>query len=292
MNILTFDIEEWYLEKVFFGDHKEKYTEYDKYLNYILDLLDERNIKGTFFCLGGMGKDFPDIVRKIASRGHEVGCHSYSHTWLNRMSRQDLMKDTYMSIDILEQCIGNKILSYRAPAFSIGEDNKWAFEVLAEFGVTRDASVFPAERDLGGFSEFGYKSPTMILLSNKNMKEFPICTTKIIGKDIAYSGGGYFRFFPLGYIRRIMSKNNYSMTYFHLGDLVPDGRGMLSKKEHEEYFKEPGSLKNRYRRYLKSNLGKKSAFNKLMSLIRTEDFISIEQADKEINWQQVPTIEF
>ena len=116
MNILTFDIEEWYLEKKYFGDHQERYADYDRYLNGILDVLDERGLKGTFFCVGGMGKEFPDVLRRIETRGHEIGCHSYNHTWLNKMSREDALEDTRMAVDALEQCIGKKIKSYRAPA--------------------------------------------------------------------------------------------------------------------------------------------------------------------------------
>ena len=127
MNILTFDIEEWYLEKVFFGNHQEKYAEYDQYLGQILDTLDQCGFKGTFFCVGGMATEFPEVVRQIDVRGHEIGCHSYQHVWLNKMSREEVMEDTHRAVDVLEQCIGKKVKSYRAPAFSIGKDNKWVF---------------------------------------------------------------------------------------------------------------------------------------------------------------------
>lgn len=290
MNILTFDIEEWYLEKVYFGDHKERYSVYDRYLDIILDALDERNFKGTFFCVGGLGKEFPDVVKKIDSRGHEVGCHSYQHTWLNKMSLEDAMEDTRNAIDVLEQCIGKKVKSYRAPAFSIGKANKWAFDVLDSCGITRDASVFPAERDFGGFSEFGHKSPTLVFSNKCQIKEFPICTTNVLGKEVAYSGGGYFRFFPLNFVKKEMAKTDYNMTYFHIGDLVPVVPGVMSKEDYESYFKQPGSFKNRYIRYIKSNLGSKGAFEKMIKLIKSEEFVNLEQADKMIDWQQVPSV--
>lgn len=290
MNILTFDIEEWYLEKAYFGDHSEKYKEFDEYLNQILDILDERRFKATFFCVGGMATDFPDVVKRIFNRGHEIGCHSYHHTWLNRMSQKDVYDDTRKAIIALEQCIGEKIKSYRAPAFSIGDENRWAFEVLAECGIIRDASVFPAVRDFGGFAQFGQKTPTKVSYHNCMIKEFPICTTKLIGTELAYSGGGYFRLFPLSFVRREMKKSDYVMTYFHIDDLIPESSGMMSKVDYEMYFKEPGTLKNRSVRYIKSNLGKKSAFDKLMRLIQTEEFVNIDQADSSINWNTMPNI--
>lgn len=290
MNILTFDIEEWYLEKMYFGDHQKRYAEYDRYLNSILDVLDERGFKGTFFCVGGMGKDFPDVIHRIDTRGHEIGCHSYKHTWLNKMSREEALKDTRMAVDALEQCIGKKVRSYRAPAFSIGKTNKWAFEVLAECGITRDASVFPAERDFGGFPEFGHKHPTIIRINGFNIKEYPICTIKFFGKELAYSGGGYFRFFPLNIVKKEFAKSSYNMTYFHIGDLISLIPNVMSKEEYEAYFRQPGSFKNRYIRYIKSNLGSKGAFDKLIKLIKKEDFVNLERADNMIDWQQAPSV--
>lgn len=290
MNILTFDIEEWYDEKAHFGAREAKYQEFDGYLKQILDLLDERNIKGTFFCVGKMATDFPNVVKLIAEKGHEIGCHSNVHMWLTKLTQNEVLRDTREAIDNLEQCVGTKVKSYRAPAFSIGEDNKWAFEVLGQCGIKRDASVFPAKRDFGGFSQFGYKSPVLLYSDSTILKEFPICTTTIMNKEVAYSGGGYFRFFPLSFVKKKMAKSDYAMTYFHIGDFVPETKTVMSKNDFEEYFKEPGTIKNRYLRFIKSNLGKKGALSKLESLIRSTDFINLEQADNQIDWQKAHSV--
>lgn len=290
MNILTFDIEEWYFEKAFRGGRAEKYREYEDFLSRILDLLDERNVKGTFFCVGKMATDFPQVVRHIQERGHEIGCHSHIHTWLNKMSREVAFDDTRQAVDALEQCIGQKIKSYRAPAFSIGKQNEWAFEVLAMCGIERDASVYPAARDFGGFADFGHRTPTLLRIGDVTMKEFPVCTTHLFGQEMAYSGGGYFRFFPLWFVKKTMAKNDYNMCYFHIGDLIPEHRGVMTKAEYEDYFKEPGTLFNRYKRYLKSNLGKDTAFSKMVSLISSMNFVNMETADSIIDWEKATTI--
>lgn len=290
MNILTFDIEEWALAKAGGYGSAEKYAEYDRYLNKILDTLDERGFKGTFFCTGLMGTDFSDVVRLIHSRGHEVGCHSYKHTWLNKMTKEDVLEDTRTSLDALEQCIGEKIKSYRAPAFSIGKDNKWTFEILTKCGIKRDASIYPAERDFGGFAQFGQKCPTMVYCNHSLFKEFPICTTVLCGHEIAFSGGGYFRFFPLRFVKNQMAKSDYNMFYFHIADFIPEKCGLMSKESFEEYYKISGTLKNRYMRYIKTNMGKKNAFGKMMALIGSENFVNIEQADKMLNWDDAPSV--
>ena len=232
MNILTFDIEEWYLEKAYFGAKDAKYTAYDMLLEEILSNLDESSQKGTFFCVGKLATDFPKVVRKIADAGHEIGCHSNIHQWLNKITYKQAMEDTHAAVDALEQCIGGKVFSYRAPAFSIGSNNKWAFEVLAANGITRDGSVFPTSRDFGGFPEFKSIEPTIMKYNGIEIHEFPIVTTKILGNEIAYSGGGYFRFFPYWFIEGKMKKTAYSMIYFHLGDLLPVIDGVMSKEEY------------------------------------------------------------
>jgi len=289
MNLLTFDIEEWYLNHQKDGT-RGKYAEYDRYLDAILDKLDKRELKATFFCVGEMGRLFPEVIRKIQTKGHEIGCHSNIHTWLNKMTEAECREDTQRAVDCLEQCISEKVKSYRAPAFSISEKNKWAFEILAENGIERDASIFPAARDFGGFPNFGQKTPCVVEYNGIRLKEFPVCTTQVMGKEMAYSGGGFFRFFPLGFVEKEMRKNPYAMCYFHIGDLVPESSKVKTKEEYEAYYKEPGTLKARYVRYMKTNLGKKNAFPKMMRLIDDMDFVNLQQAEEAIDWAAAPIV--
>ncbi len=291
MNILSFDIEEWFIEKKFSGGRQERYQEFDRYLRLILDTLDKINTKATFFCLGKIATDFPEVIRAISEKGHEIGCHSNEHLWLTKMTPEQLKKDTHDAISALEDVYGKKVVSYRSPAFSIGQNNKWAFEILAEEGIERDASIFPTQRDFGGFASFPTDNPTKISYNGAVLKEFPICLTKLMGKEIAYSGGGYFRFFPFNFIQNRIDESQYIMTYFHIGDLSHNNGGIMSRKEYETYFKEPGTFKNRLTRYIKSNLGTKSAFDKMSKLIENNDFISLEKADSLINWDNVKTIQ-
>lgn len=290
MNILTFDIEEWALAKTEGYGTAEKYAEYDAFLNRILDMLDNRCIKATFFCTGMMAKDFPQVVKLIHQRGHEIGCHSNVHTWMNKLTKAEAREDTHAAINSLEQCVGEKVLSYRAPAFSIGENNKWVYEILASEGITCDSSVYPAVRDFGGFPSFPSQKPCIIQYSGINIKEYPISMALLCGKKMAYSGGGYFRFFPLIFVQKEMSRNEYTMCYFHIEDLLPEKGGVPTKERYEAYYKEPGTLKNRYIRYLKSNLGKKTAWSKLTKLINSESFVNIKQANSIIDWNKSSAI--
>ncbi|MDE6005933.1 MAG: polysaccharide deacetylase family protein [Muribaculaceae bacterium] len=281
MNILSFDVEEWYIVKHFLSADPKKYQAYDIMLERILDLLDEHQEKATFFCLGALVKEFPHVVKAIANRGHEVGCHSHIHGWINKMKPEEFRKDLMLAINDLEDATGKKVESFRAPAFSIGESNKWAFEILAECGIKNDASIFPAMRDFGGFPAFeGGSKPCRISYKGIEINEFPITLTKlpIVGKEIAYSGGGYFRLLPLSFVKSRMKDADYGMCYFHIVDLLDFKSKMMTKEEYESYFKEAGTLKNRMIRYMKSNLGRKRAFAGLSALLDTFDFCTVEEA--------------
>lgn len=278
MNILSFDIEEWAIEKLYHGGHQDKYAEFDRILDVILETLAQNDTTATFFCLGKIASDFPQVVKKIAAQGHEIGSHSNAHKWVNKMTPEEFREDTRTAISSLEDLIGKKVKSFRAPAFSIGESNKWAIEILAEAGIENDASIFPGVRDFGGFPNFNEQEPCVIEYAGYRLNEFPIplYALPLIGKQIAYSGGGYFRLLPLSFVKNRISGSEYNMCYFHIADLLTEKTPLQSRKDFETYFKEPGPLHRRLVRYFKSNIGRKSALPNMQELIKTFSFTSIE----------------
>lgn len=290
MIILTFDIEEWALAKADGTGTPEKYRMFDGYLNCILDILDSHNTKATFFCTGMTATEFPQVVKLILSRGHEIGCHSHIHTWLNKMTEEECRDDTFQAIDSLEQCIGKKVVSYRAPAFSIGSNNKWAFEVLAENGILNDASIFPAPRDFGGFSNFGYNEPVTIRLAERYLREFPIPTCTLMGHKIAFSGGGYLRLLPLWFVKKEIKRSNYGMVYLHIDDMLEEKMPFMSREEYENYFKEKGTLLARTSRYIKANIGRSSTIAKLDSLLASIQFVNVKHASSLIDWEKAGSV--
>lgn len=290
MNILSFDIEEWYIEKHFKGGRKEKYSQYDEILDWILSILEQKNIKATFFCVGQLSVEFPEVVKRIASAGHEIGSHSNKHFWVNKMSRKEFAEDTRIAVQELENLVGKKVKSFRAPAFSIGQSNDWSFEVLVENGIENDASIFPMSRDFGGFPQFTSFEPSIITKNGISIKEFPISPASLLGKKNAFSGGGYFRLFPLVLQKSFINNMDYVMFYFHINDLIDEVGKFMSKSEYESYFKENGSLKNRTLRYIKSNIGKGKAKDKLNKLISEYHFLNLEDASKIIDWNRQPII--
>lgn len=289
-NILTFDTEEWYIEKTFKGGRFRKYQQYDHILDWILQTLADHDLKATFFCVGELAIQFPEVIKRIATQGHEIGSHSNRHLWVTKMDRKAFHEDTKQAIYSLENLTGKKVRSFRAPAFSIGQANSWAFDVLCENGIEYDCSVFPASRDFGGFSQFKSSVPSIIKTESHILKEFPISPAHLVGKSFPFSGGGYFRLVPLSIQKSWINRMDYVMFYFHINDLIEEKTAFMSRQEYESYFKEPGTFKNRVSRYLKANIGKGSSVKKLDYLLSKYTFLNVEEAAQNINWDHQPCI--
>jgi len=275
MNILTFDIEEWF----HILDHSSTKTE-KEWLNFeyrlesnmdrILKLLDNKNQKATFFVLGWVARKFPNVLKKIDEMGYEIASHSDMHQLAYEQNRDEFRNDLRKSIHSIEDTIGKKVRIYRAPGFSIKADNQWVFDVLVENGIEIDCSIFPTKRAHGGFEDYGYAKPSLVILPNgKKIKEFPINLMNFGITRFIFSGGGYFRILPYFVIKQMFKNSDYVMSYFHPRDF-DKGQPVIEDLS--------------YLRRFKAYCGINGAFKKLEALIDDFDFIDIAQADKSIDW--------
>ena len=211
MNILTFDVEDWFhlLDNPSTKTFKQ-WGNFDSRIRIGMDLiynvLEKTEKSATFFVVGWMAEKHPEIIREISDRGYEIGSHTHLHQLAYDQDRTTFFNDVEKSIKTLEDCTGKKVTSFRAPGFSITENNKWAFEVLHELGITKDSSVFPAVRAHGGLPSYNASTPSFIEYNGIKLKEFPINTLTILEKPFIFSGGGYFRLLPYKLIK--------SFTYF------------------------------------------------------------------------------
>jgi len=281
MNILTFDIEEWF--HILDNDSTKSEIEWsnfeyrlDSNMDIIFEMLDGKDQKATFFVLGWVAREFPHIVKKIHELGFEIATHSDRHQLAYNQTRKEFAADLDCSIKSIEDLTGVKVRTYRAPGFSIKEDNKWAFEELIKQGIEIDCSVFPAKRSHGGFERYGHSEPSVININDASIKELPINFFSILGKKVIFSGGGYFRLLPYPLIKQMMSKSDYVMTYFHPRDFDKD-QPMISDL----------SLVRRFKSYY----GLGSALSKLERLIDDFEFIDIDEVDKRINWELAKNVE-
>ncbi|MEL7221758.1 MAG: polysaccharide deacetylase family protein [Bacteroidota bacterium] len=274
MNILTFDIEEWYIYTQYPKGGRAYYKPIlDRYLNDLLDLLDEKKTKATFFCLGEIIATDPGVVRLIHERGHEIGAHSNLHRLVGELTPTEFRDDTYAVTARLEDLIGEKVEYYRAPAFSITQKEEWALDILMELGYTCDSSIFPANRSFGGYAQLNFNEPFIIKSGDHSIKEFPINYSRWWNKKIMYSGGGYFRILPYFMIKKWMQQTNYNMLYFHLRDFDAEQKRVISP------------------RYFLSYYGVNQAYAKFRMLCDDFTFISLGEAINLINWEEADTLQ-
>lgn len=195
----------------------------------ILDLLDEYDTKATFFILGIVAEEHPDLVRTIYEKGHEIASHAYSHKRLHHLSDGEVRDEVEKSVNLLEAITGEKPLGFRAPSFSLDNSTKQALEVLVEFGFEYDASVFPVKTSLYGeprAPRYPYR-PSFADLTltddNGGIIEFPMSVLKL-GVNIPVAGGFYFRALPLWFIKlafKWINRTNPAIFYIHPWETYP-----------------------------------------------------------------------
>ncbi len=232
VNLLTFDIEEWFHANYSDSNPDESRGQGSNFryqMDILLELCDRCGCKATFFVLGSIGEDYPDVVKAVAQAGHEVASHGYGHQLAYRQSIAEFRCDVKKSVAILEDLIGQPVLGYRAPSWSIVESNYHYLTVLEELGLRYDASVFPVKTFLYGIPH----APTVIhkpVVDGRelNLYEVPMSVTSILGKNMGYSGGFYFRFFPQFFIKYFIRKANRqgrsSIVYLHPREVDPTER--------------------------------------------------------------------
>jgi polysaccharide deacetylase family protein (PEP-CTERM system associated) len=273
INVLSIDVEDYFQVSAF-----ERYVKREDWSDYplrvvdntqrILDLLNQSGVTATFFVLGWVAKRCPSLVKNIHNSGHEIASHGFGHQRVSTQSQQEFREDVRTSKALLEDLIGQAVLGYRAPSYSISMNSLWAFDELAEAGYLYDSSVFPVKHDFYGIPDWprfpfivlrgadGKWSPTGTSSDdgysecNNNAKilEIPITTLNLGRKNIPIGGGGYFRFFPYTFtkwgLRRInrIDKRPF-VFYLHPWEIDPAQPKMPEI-----------DLKTRFRHYL--NLGK------------------------------------
>ncbi len=280
MNILTFDIEEWF--HILDNESTKTENEWNNFssrihsnMDRIFEILEKSNTKASFFVLGWIAEKYPEIIREIKKRGYEIGSHTNSHQLVYNQSRNEFFQDVDRSIKNLEDISGDKITMFRAPGFSITEKNKWAFEVLHELGIEIDSSVFPAGRAHGGMPAYYDAKPSLLRYNGISLKEFPINTHQFLNKKMIFSGGGYFRLLPYKLIKQFSKESDYIMSYFHPRDFD---------------FDQPIISDLSMGRKFKSYVGLKSAEKKINNWLSDFNFVDVFEAQSQIDWNKVNKI--
>ena len=242
-NALTIDVED-YFQVSAFAPHIDRddwgrlECRVERNVERILALLDERGIRATFFTLGWLAERYPGLVRAIAAQGHEIASHGYGHERASDLSRQHFLADIRSAKAILEDLSGRAVVGYRAPSFSIGTTNLWAFDCLAESGHLYSSSIYPIRHDHYGMPD----APRFAHRRDNGLLEIPVSTVRLAGRNLPSSGGGYFRLLPYAVSRWLLGRVNgvdgeSAVFYFHPWEIDPGqpripGIGMKTRFRH------------------------------------------------------------
>jgi len=228
-NSLTVDVED-YFQVSAFSDRVCRLT-WDKMesrveenTNKLLSLFDELRVRGTFFILGWIAERYPQLIKRIASDGHEIASHGYWHQLVYDLTPEEFAKDIIDSRDAIANACGVEVTAYRAPSFSIVQRSLWALDILVEHGFRVDSSIFP----IRGHHRYGIpnaiKEIHQLETSQGTICEFPP-SAWTSGRMSIPIGGGYFRLFPLSLtmqaIKAVRQAGRPAMFYIHPWEMDP-----------------------------------------------------------------------
>jgi polysaccharide deacetylase family protein (PEP-CTERM system associated) len=226
LNLLTFDIEEWYHANYEGFDpaaYLNQPTRLDFLTGRLLELCARHQVRSTFFVLGSVAEAKPAIVRQIHSAGHEVASHGYGHQSVRGMTPAAFRADLHRSCALLESITGEKVFAYRAPSFSVtAEILPWFYEALEAEGILYSSSVFPGRTFLYGIPEFPRQVHYPVVAGRRaGVLEIPMPRVRWFGRDL----GLYVRLFPAWYFRRRIQRDNRAgctvTLYIHPREIDP-----------------------------------------------------------------------
>lgn len=220
----------------------------------LLDMMDAAGARGTFYVLGPCAQKHPELIREIARRGHEIGCHGWSHELVYEMSPERFRDETRRAADVVGEVTNRPIVSYRAPYFSITRRSMWAIDVLAELGFSTDSSIFPVNNwryGIPGFSQV----PVTLETPAGRVFEVPVGVRTIAGRELPITGGVYMRLYPYALssanMRWAERAGRINVFYVHPWELDPgQPRLPCHWRAHMTHYSNLGSTAGKLKRLL------------------------------------------
>ncbi|MCB2101291.1 MAG: DUF3473 domain-containing protein [Rhodobacterales bacterium] len=247
VNVMSCDVEDYFQVQAFanrvtrddwdgFAPRVEANT------NRVMDIFAAGGVKATFFTLGWVAERYPALIKRIVDEGHELASHGFAHFRVFEQEPEVFRADIRRTKALLEDTGGVPVRGYRAATFSIGRDNMWAFDILAEEGYAYSSSIYPVNHDLYGMPE----APRFAFFPTgaHPIEEYPITTMRLGSRNVPCGGGGYFRLLPYPVSRWAMRRVNTDdarpcIFYFHPWEVDPDQPrmdGLSAKSKFRHYL--------------------------------------------------------
>ena len=230
-NVLTVDVEEYYHAAIFRRGAGLAYTacasRVEESMSRLAGLMRAHQARATLFVLGEVAAAHPALLRRLAADQHEIACHGDRHDDVSSMTPDQFRADIRRAKATIEDVVGQPVIGFRAPNFSIGAQQSWAYEILAEEGFEYDSSLHPIHHDRYGRPDAPRFPHEIWTDGMSSLTEFPIGTVRLCGVNLPIAGGGYFRLLPYRIvssgIRRVNAREHQPvMFYLHPWELDPD----------------------------------------------------------------------
>ena len=247
-NALTIDVEDYFQVSAMApyirrNEWDSRECRVERNVDRILALLDKHDTRATFFTLGWVAQRYPQLVRSIVAQGHELASHGFGHERASDLDRAAFTDDLTRAKKLLEDIGGVVVQGYRAPSFSIGPGNLWAFDCLAATGHRYSSSIYPIRHDHYGMPD----APRFAHSRAEGLIEIPVTTLRLGGRNFPSSGGGYFRLLPYALSRWMIRRVNATdqkpaIFYFHpweIDQAQPRVAGIDAKTRFRHYVNIP-----------------------------------------------------
>jgi len=226
-NAFTVDVEEYFQVENFAARvERAAWERFESRLaaavDRLLDLLAARTVTGTFFVLSWHAERIAPVVRRIHAAGHEIASHGCTHRLVYEQTPDEFRADVRQSKRLLEDLIGEAVIGYRAPSYSITRQSLWALDVLREEGFFYDSSIYPMRRKRYGIPD----APRHPYAHRHGLVEFPLTTWRLFGVNLPAATGGYLRILPLAAsvraVRQLNAAGHPAVVNVHPWELDPE----------------------------------------------------------------------
>ncbi|HEX2829545.1 MAG TPA: XrtA system polysaccharide deacetylase [Burkholderiales bacterium] len=227
VNALTIDVEDYFQVSALAphidrGGWDTRECRVERNMERILAMLEASGARATFFTLGWIAERYPQLVRAIVAAGHELASHGYAHLRASEQGEAEFFDDVARAKRLLEDIGGERVRGYRAPSFSIGASNLWAFECLERAGYEYSSSTYPIRHDHYGMPD----APRFPYRPSGGLIEVPVTAMRLFDRNWPAAGGGYFRLMPYPVSRWLLARVNDvdrrpAVFYFHPWEIDP-----------------------------------------------------------------------
>lgn len=228
INAFTVDFEDWYqgLEIYKVDSWHTFETRIDRYCDRILEILERHDTKATFFVLGYIAENTPELIRRIHDSGHEIASHGYGHNQVYKLKPEEFNDEIVRTNLAITSITGRRPVGFRAPIFSIIDGSYWAFDILLENGYKYDSSIFPVVNYRYGVVKADRFRHMIATESGRHIVELPVTTARAFGINLPVGGGAYFRIWPYAVtkwgFRQVNKSGRPGVFYIHPWELDPD----------------------------------------------------------------------